>query len=254
MANVDLYDVYPHNQSHMKDYVAYQKRYRDNIRESDRVVLDIIAATIGPNSARAARPAELLDIGCSTGNLLRHIKRAFPSLALSGGDLSAMQLELCRKDPELDGITFLRADLKALPSNRRYDLIVANAILYGFDATTFAECIRSVGGALKAGGSLIAFDYFHPWKQEVAIIEKTGDFPDGHPLHFRSYRGTEALLRQNGFERIQFRPFSIPIDLPRPAYDTDYVETYTVPTAAGERLLFRGAIGQPWCHLVASKA
>ena len=235
----------------MTDYIAHQKRYVDKIRESDRVILDLIARAIAARPHPAGRPA-LLDIGCSTGNLLRHIRRTIPSLALSGGDLSDLQLETCRQDPELQGITFLRADLRALPADREYDLIVCNAILYGFDQAGFAQCISSIAGALEPGGSLIVFDFFHPWKQEVAIIEKTGGFPGGHPLHFRSYRITEDVLHAAGFDQVRFQPFEIPIDLPLPPLDTDHVESYTVPTASGGRLLFRGTICQPWCHLVAT--
>ena len=253
MADRGLYDVYPHDHRHMTDYIAYQKRYVDNIRESDRVILDLIAGAIAAHPDPADRP-ELLDIGCSTGNLLRHIKRAFPALALTGGDLSDLQLETCRQDAQLQGIAFVRADLTALPADHRYDLIVANAILYGFDEAGFARCASSIAGALAPGGSLIGFDYFHPWKQEVAIIEKTGDFPGGHPLHFRSYGTTEGVLKAAGFEQVRFQPFVIPIDLAPPPLDTDYVETYTVPTASGDRLLFRGTICQPWCHLVATRA
>jgi SAM-dependent methyltransferase len=251
MAGGELFDEYPHNQSHMKRYVAYQERYIDNIRESDRVILGIIAEILGMRAETPARP-ELLDIGCSTGNLLRHIKRAFPALALTGGDLSDLQLDVCRKDPELSGISFVRTDLKALSPARKYDLIIANAILYGFESSAFVECIRSIAGALNPGGAMVAFDFFHPWEQDVAIVEKTGSFPDGHPLHFRPFRQTEAQLNREGFRHVDFRPFSISIDLPKPAYDTDRVESYTIPTTAGERLLFRGTIYQPWCHLVAT--
>jgi SAM-dependent methyltransferase len=253
MGQNDLYDAYPNDAAHMKDYVAYQQRYAVNIRESDRVLLDLIATQLRQRKA-AAGACTLLDIGCSTGNLLRHIKQAFPALRLAGGELSDMQLEICRKDPELAGIEFLRADLRSLPRERPYDMIVANAILYGFDQPSFAQCVASIAGALKPGGSLLAFDFFHPWKQEIAIVEKTGTFPGGHPLHFRSYGSTERVFKEAGFVGLEFRPFAIPIDLPRPALDTDHVESYTVPTRAGERLLFRGAICQPWCHLVARTA
>lgn len=253
MAQNDLYDAYPNDQFHMRDYVAYQQRYALNIRESDRVILRLIAEELrrrGP----AAATGELLDIGCSTGNLLRHIRQAFPQLRLVGGELSEMQLEICRKDPELQGISFIRADLKALPADRPYDMIVANAILYGFDQASFETCIASVAGALKPGGTLVAFDFFHPWKQEIAILERTGTFPGGHPLHFRSFGSSRAVLERCGLAEVQFMPFEIPIELSPPSFDTDHVESYTVPTAAGARLLFRGAICQPWCHLVARKA
>lgn len=249
MKETDLYRSYPDNESYIRDYIGYQQRYATRIRESDRVVLDIVAERIGVGSGGQPR---LLDIGCSTGNLLRHLRRAFPQIALSGGDLSDLQVEACQKDPGLGGIAFRKMDIQALPESE-YDLITANAILYGFDDAGFQDSIASIGRALKQGGSLIAFDYFHPWKQEISIIERSGSLPDGHPLHFRSYASTRKALEGGGFRDIDFRPFSIPIDLPKPDLGTDLMETYTVPTTDGQRLLFRGAIAQPWCHLVAIK-
>jgi SAM-dependent methyltransferase len=251
MARSDLYETYPHDTRYMQEYIAYQQRYVANIRESDRVILEMVAAVL--RDRRGAAPAEVLDIGCSTGNLLRHLKQAFPSLALTGGDLSDLQLDACRKDPELDGIAFVRLDIKALPTDRQYDAVLANAILYGFDQDSFAQSLRSICRALRPGGVLIAFDFFHPWKQEIAIVEKTRAFPQGHPLHFRSYSTTEAALREAGFGDVEFNPFAIPIDLPQLDYAIEDIKTHTVETKAGERLQFRGAICQPWCHLQAGK-
>jgi SAM-dependent methyltransferase len=248
MGKEDLYSAYPHDKAYIEGYIDYQRKYSSKIRESDRVVLEIVAEVLRGRP----EPHQLLDIGCSTGNLLRHMRRAFPGIALSGGDLSDLQLQACRQDPDLAGITFMKLDIRALPRHVKYDVIVANAILYGFDEDGFSESIASIAGALKPGGSLVAFDYFHPWKQEIAIIERSGNIPGGHPLHFRSYDLGRSVLTGNGLTNVEFRPFSIPIDLPMPDYGTEALETYTVPTADGRKLLFRGAIAQPWCHLIAT--
>jgi SAM-dependent methyltransferase len=250
MKKEHLYESYPHNESHMRDYVEYQQKYISSVRESDRVIIEIVAELLG--NRHGNNFVNLLDIGCSTGNLLRHLKRAFPGIGLTGSDLSDLQIDVCRKDPELAGISFIGSDIRALPAVANYDMIIANAILYGFDEAGFSECVASLAGALKPGGNLIAFDFFHPWTQEVAIIEKSGNFPAGHPLHFRSYGLSRSILERYGFKSIDFRPFSIPIDLPMPDYGKNSIDSYTVPTTQGEKLLFRGTIFQPWCHLVAS--
>jgi cyclopropane fatty-acyl-phospholipid synthase-like methyltransferase len=236
-----LFDAYPNDARHMAGYVEYQRRYATNIRESDRIILELAAGL----------PAvELLDIGCSTGNLLRHLHHALPNLNLTGADLSEMQLEECRRDPTLSGITFAKMDIRDLPPDR-FDLIVANAILYGFSDEGFRECVSSISRSLRGAGHLIAFDFFHPFAQEVEIVERSPSFPEGHPLHFRSYQRTQENLRAAGFGEIDFRPFRIPIKLPHPGYGS--IVSYTAETTNGDKMLFSGTLFQPWCHLVAGK-
>lgn len=234
-----MFASYPNDAAHMEHYIAYQARYATLVRESDKVILALLAEC----QARG----DLLDIGCSTGNLLRHIKAAFPHLRLTGGDLSDMQLAECRRADDLRNVAFEKMDILALP-RQRFDIVVANAILYGFAPAEFARCIESIAAALRPGGVFIAFDFFHPYAQELAIIETSAGFPAGHPLHMRSMPGTERVIKQAGFARVQFLPFNIPIDL---SPEENSLQTRTVRSEGGERLQFRGMLFQPWCHLLA---
>src|SRR5882672_9444997 len=89
------YERYVRDEKFLAGYNEYQSKYANEMRESDRVILGLIADH--------GRGSTLLDIGCSTGNLLRHIKRAFPALALTGGDLAESSLTIARADRELAG-------------------------------------------------------------------------------------------------------------------------------------------------------
>lgn len=81
------------------DYLEHQKRYATQVRESDRVIIDIVRDIVeeGP---RGSAPSPL-DAGCSTGNLLRHLRRLVPALALHGGDAYPLIIEQERTDPDL---------------------------------------------------------------------------------------------------------------------------------------------------------
>jgi cyclopropane fatty-acyl-phospholipid synthase-like methyltransferase len=231
----DLFSLYTNDKSHMEDYIAYQARYRKTPRESDKVILDLLSTVNGET---------LLDIGCSTGNLLYHIKNRY-GFTLTGGDMSTMEIESCKNDPALSGITFRTLDIRYLPE-KAFDVIISNAILYGFDDDDFSAAIKSICGALRSGGSLIAFDFFHPFRQEVSIIEKSNHHQGAgglHPMHFRSYANVEKLLASTGFTHTSFKPFKIQIDLPFQGYDS--ITTYT---SGGFQ--FRGCLSQPWCHLI----
>jgi SAM-dependent methyltransferase len=230
----------------MKKYVEYQKKYSERIRESDKRIIEIIAQYTNDSSS-----VRVLDIGCSTGNLLKHLRDAFQRIKLVGGDLSELQIEECRSNSDLAGIEFHVLDVTCLRRIAEFDVVIANAVFCGLEDDDVASAAASIASALKPGGALIAFDWFHPWKQELTILEKSGNLRDGYPMHFRSYSRVRELMGCDAYESIEFSPFLIPIDLPQPALDTDYLETYTVPTAGGDRLQFRGVISQPWNHMVA---
>src|SRR5262249_16009968 len=109
-----------------------------------------------------------------------------------------------------------------------------------------------IGRSLVDGGHFFAFDFHHPFEQDLAIVDRSTWHPEGLMLHFRSYKTTSAILRASGFSDVSFHPFQIPIDLPRHE-DPANIGTYTRRTVDGERVQFRGALAQPWCHLSAKK-
>jgi SAM-dependent methyltransferase len=241
---------YVGDRAHMEGYSAYQQRYATQVRESDKVLIGLVGDL--KRQHYADRPAALLDVGCSTGNLLLHLKRLVPGLNLCGGDLATDVLANCRTNPQLAGIRFEEMNVLELPRGA-FDIVTANVMLFVLGDDEFDAALTSIAGALKAGGWLLAFDYFHPFRQELTILEKSEFFPAGLPLHVRGYARVGAALDRAGFARPDFLPFDIPIDLERPRDAEGSLNSYTVPTADGRRLCFRGVLCQPWCHLVVRK-
>lgn len=232
-------------------YIDHQHKYDDTPRESDRILVEIVREVTGGKAGTS-----VLDIGCSTGNLLVHVRRAMPDLTLVGGDLALAAVEVARQNPELAGVTFEEMDITALPASG-FDVIVVNAVFYALADDLFDKALASIASALAPGGHLIAFDYFHPYHQDLVVEERSEPQPQGALLHFRPMAGTSRRLEGHGFTGADFRPFEIPIDLPRRAQANEDawadLETWTIPTAGGSRILMRGPISQPWCHLVARR-
>lgn len=244
----DTYEKYVADTGMLNKYNAYQSKYQDEPRESDKVLIGLVQE----ESARGA--TSLLDIGCSTGNLLRHLRRLLPQLRLVGGDLSGPAIEKCRVDPKLDGIEFALIDMLNISDVPKFDVVVANAVAVYFDWATYRKSAESVFTALRPGGAFLAFEWLHPFAvQDLTIIETSSWHPDGLKICFRPMRKVEAMLRDIGFSAIEFRPFELPIDLPVAGYDQDVI-TYTRKDEHGHRMAFRGALYQPWCHLIARKA
>lgn len=225
------------------EYNAWQGRYADNPREADKVLLGLIA-THGTGKS-------LLDIGCSTGNLLLHIKRAFPSLTLTGGDITDASLAVARDRPDLHGIDLRRMDMLSIDG--AYDMIVANAVAVFFDWPDYERALRSVSNALKPGGRYFAWEWLTPHNQDLKITERCLSNPRGLTYHFRSYARVMEIMSRCGFDEIEFHPFMMPFAIPEPEDKTGDTITYTKELDDGRRLAMRGVLAQPWCHLVARK-
>ena len=122
------------DKSFLKEYNTYQKRYTTVPRESDKLLIDLVCKFV--QECNSSSSLKLLDIGCSTGNLLLHLKRALPRVAMTGGDLARSSIEEAKKNKKLKDITFQELDLFELPKNT-YDIVVANAVLCLFDWQEF---------------------------------------------------------------------------------------------------------------------
>lgn len=253
------YKQYVTDQAFTEKYQAYQKRYAAEPRESDKVIIELVK-NLSTASLQRGSLVRLLDIGCSTGNLLYHLKRNVTGIEFVGADMAPSILAECRRNPDLDGIGFEEMNVLDLGCLEAFDIITVNAVLYMLDDEQFLQSIVSIGKALRPGGWLLAFDFFHEFNQDVAILEKSKSHPDGLMLHFRPRLATRHILENHGFSGIRFHPFSIPIDLSREKTFSDNedgfedLNSYTIKDESGARMLFRGTLYQPWCHLVAQKA
>jgi ubiquinone/menaquinone biosynthesis C-methylase UbiE len=225
------------------DYNAWQKRYAEKMRESDRVLLGLIAANgVGTS---------LLDIGCSTGNLLLHLRRAFPQLKLTGGDIVDASLDEARRNPELSSVDLRHMDIMEIDG--KYDMIVANAVAVYFDWPDYERALQSVFRALNPGGVYFAWEWLTPHNQDLQIRERCLSNPNGLTYFFRAYSSVGRVLESVGFTDVEFNPFEMPFPLPEPADKSGDTITYTKDMADGRRLAMRGTLAQPWCHLVARK-
>lgn len=243
------YRDYIDNHTFFERYHEYQRKYAEEPRESDKTLARHVGEALA-ELGDLGRPARLLDIGCSTGNLLRLLKRLFPDLDLTGADLARESVDSCRADPGLAGIDFDVMDLLDLNPERTYDIIIANAVAVYFSHEEYSKAMRSVARSLAPGGVYIAFEWLHPYSQDLMIKETTSSHPDGLTIHFRPYGIVTPILQRAGFAEIRYHPFELPIDLPPPA-DPLGADSRTIRDETGHRLCFRGALYQPWCHLVA---
>jgi SAM-dependent methyltransferase len=239
------YEHYVKDEAFLAYYNDYQKRYAGQIAERDKVTLGLVAEhTKGKGS--------LLDIGCSTCNLLLHLRRAFPGLVLYGGDLAESSIEEAARNPELSTAIIGRMDM--LEITGRYDCIIGNAVSYLFAWPEYERAVESVAKALNPDGVFISLEWYHSFGgQDYAIREVTPSHPDGLMIYTRPIERVARIYEKYGLESLDFRPFMIPIDRPEPEDKSGDPITSTVKIENGNRLCMRGALYQPWAHVVATK-
>ena len=243
------YRRYTDNQAHMTKYVAYQERYANDIRESDRVTIRLISDWVADHGEG---PFDLLDVGCSTGNFLRHVRHADLPLRLQGADLAASALQIAREDAVLEGIAFIEHDIVACPPSELIDVITFNAVFFAFGPEEFRSAVANAAAALRPGGALICWDLFNPFQQRLDIVETSQGYPDGLRIVVRSYEDVREAVAEAGLNEPHLEPFRLPVDLSG-GDDPASNQTYSVTSSDGDRLLFRGSLHQPWCHMVARK-
>lgn len=249
MDNTPTYRDYTDNVAFQESYFRFQDQWRNRIPESEKILIDLVR-TISQTASTSGGPSSLLDVGCSTGNFLLHLRQQLPALDLHGVDLAVNVVERNQGDPSLAGIAFTRQDMLTLDMDRRFDIVTCNKTLPFFSEGEFGTVIGNIARVLKPGGALVIFDWFHLFHQDLEIIDRCDLHPYGLRLFVRSYRLVGRALKNHGFDRIEFTPFEIPIDMPMPANPAD-VSTFTVRTDAGKRLQFRGGMYQPWCFTTA---
>jgi SAM-dependent methyltransferase len=239
------------------EYAAYQAKYSDNPKECDKRTAQLVLQSLQSTQPSSSRP-RILDIGCSTGNFLRHLKHLNINADLIGGDLMESHLEVSRKNPALSGISFETMDIFKLPTNQPFDIITANAVTMFFPTELLGLAMQSVARALRPGGCFIAYDFASPYPVDTQIIETSAWHPNGVTFWMRS-RATMALkLQEAGFDHIAIEPFEMPIDLPKPMPGSRAeatLETFTIKEqGSGRRMMFRGVLHQPWAHILARKS
>lgn len=232
------------------EYLAYQERYAKTLRDSDRQLIDVIDNCL--SSLNLSKPARLMDVGTSTGNLLLHLRDRFPSLQISGSDVFQEVIERCQSNPALNEFEFEVINVLNAPVRPIYDIVVFNAVTHFFSEADLQTAFRNLAGLLKPSGWLVGFGLLNPFEQTLLIHEISAAHPEGAVVNIHNIPKARNFLQMAGFESAVFRPFEISIDLDHPSSMQD-LKSYTRTADDGRRMNFRGSLFQPWHHFWAQK-
>jgi SAM-dependent methyltransferase len=138
--------------------------------------------------ALGARPASIMEVGCSAGHLLADMRRSLPNATLTGGDYTLGTL--VKLGEKMPGIPLVRFNLAAspLPSNS-YDAMVLLNVLEHIEDD--AAATSHIARMLKPGGVAVI---------EVPAGPELFDDYDRQLQHFRRYtlQGICGVVEQAG--------------------------------------------------------
>jgi len=102
----------------------------------------------------------LLDIGCGTGLELDHIFTRFPTLSVTGIDLSRKMLAKLEQKHGARALTVIRDDYYLYDfGENRFDMVIAFETLHHFTAEKKMKLFAKICRALKPGGLFLECDY-----------------------------------------------------------------------------------------------
>jgi ubiquinone/menaquinone biosynthesis C-methylase UbiE len=133
--------------------------------------------------------AVIMDIGCSSGHLIRDMVKAFPQAVIVGADV--VKEPLHKLSQKLPGIPLIRFDLLRCPlPDNSVDVLVMLNVFEHIDDDVLA--MRKAFCLLKPGGALI---------MEVPAGPGLYDAYDKELRHFRRYSGRDlySKLKSAGF-------------------------------------------------------
>lgn len=157
---------------------------------------------------------DLLDIGCGTGLELDSIFRRFPTVNVTGIDLSKIMLQKLQENYKHHRLTLINADYFAYPfEQHQYDAAMSFETLHHFQAEKKQQIYNKLFAALKPGGYYIECDYMACCEQEEALCldgysrkRLACGAPENVFLHIDiplTWEHQAALLQNAGFQTVE---------------------------------------------------
>jgi SAM-dependent methyltransferase len=197
------HDPYPDYVAEVNRSIAFSGAEQDFFTTGKaRRVLDLLRR-LGETPAEMS----LLDIGCGVGLIHRHLASSLRTI--TGVDVAGEALAAARANNP--SVRYDHYDGGRLPcADHAFDVAIAICVMHHVPPDQWRNFVAEARRALRPGGVLMIFEH-NPWNPLTrwAVARCAFDF-DAVLLNAPK---TTALLRQNGFERVErefmfFTPFS----------------------------------------------
>jgi SAM-dependent methyltransferase len=184
--------AYHDRKSHWNDELT---RLQEETEEGDHPIARASREMVFATFQRESLPMDgvCLDIGCSTGFLLRDFRRRLPSALVIGADFLRPPLE--RLAPDLPGVPLLQFDLRDCPlPAASVDFVTALNVLEHIDDD--GRAMGQIARILRPGGVAHI---------EVPACPACYDYYDEVLMHYRRYRmrDLELLVERAGLHPLR---------------------------------------------------
>ena len=143
---------------------------------------------------------EVLVPGCGLGHDVRAIAATGQPSQVIGLDISPAALTQARQQSPAGNESYVAADLFDLPPELRgrFEWVFEHTCFCAIDPARRADYVRSVAGALRPGGHLLAIFYLNPWNAgEPAPPDGGPPFPVSREELDRLFAGPFDLLEES---------------------------------------------------------
>ena len=147
-------------------------------------------------------PARILDFGTGIGNALGPMQRAFPDAQITGIDVSAESLDLCR-DVAREDTELLCYDGRTIPfADATFDVVFTACVFHHIPASDHVRLLREIRRVLAPQGRFMLYEH-NPWNGLTVRAVRNCPFDENAVLI--SAPEMTRRLKLAGFEQIERR-------------------------------------------------
>jgi SAM-dependent methyltransferase len=148
------------------------------------------------------KPARILDFGAGIGNSLAPMQRAFAEAQISGIDVSAESLEVCRKVAR-EGTDLRCYDGQTIPfDDGTFDIVFTSCVFHHIPATEHVSLLREIRRVLAPNGRFVLYEH-NPWN--ALTVQAVRNCPFDENAVLISAPEMIRRLRSAGFCRVERR-------------------------------------------------
>ena len=126
-------------------------------------------------------PARILDFGAGIGNSLAPMQRAFPDAQISGIDVSAESLEVCRTVAR-EGTDLRSYDGRTIPFDAdTFDVVFTACVFHHVPAAEHVALLREIRRVLRPEGRFVLYEH-NPWNTLTVRAVRNCPFDDNAVL------------------------------------------------------------------------